>query len=322
MSPDSNDAIVIGGGVVGLTTAIRLAESGARVRVWSRDPVDRTTSAVAGALWEPYRIEPRDRVDAWSRRTFEVLGELAQRPRETGVRLVPGVQATQGDLPLPYWTDTVRDLRRAEPHELPPGYTSGFRASLPLVDMRTHLAYLCRRLTAAGGTLEHRTVGSLAEAAQHAPRIVNCTGLAARELVPDPRVRPVQGQLVIVENPGLTEWFVHAGDEGTESVYLFPQPYGLLLGGTAHEDVWDTTPDPAVAAAIIDRCAAVDPRVATARVLEHRAGLRPVRDEVRLEREELAEPKGAVCVHNYGHGGAGITVSWGCAEEAVEVLRK
>ncbi|MCQ4045397.1 FAD-dependent oxidoreductase [Streptantibioticus rubrisoli] len=320
MSPESCDAIVIGGGVIGLTTAIRLAESGARVRVWSRDPVDRTTSAIAGALWEPYRIEPRERVAAWSRRTFEVLGELAERPEKTGVRLVPGVQALEGDLPLPYWADTVRELRRAEPDELPPGYTSGFRARLPLVDMPTHLRYLSRRLVAAGGTLEHRTATSLGQAAEHAPRIVNCTGLAARDLVPDPRVRPVQGQLVVVENPGVTEWFVRAGEEGAEAVYLFPQPYGLLLGGTAHDGVWDTTPDPAVAKGIIDRCAAVDPRVATARVLEHRAGLRPVRDEVRLEREEL--PGGAVCVHNYGHGGAGITVCWGCAEEAAEAVRK
>ncbi|MEU1629885.1 FAD-dependent oxidoreductase [Streptomyces sp. NPDC020096] len=318
----SCDVIVIGGGVIGLTTAIRLAESGARVRVWSRDPVDRTTSAIAGALWEPYRIEPQDRVAAWSRRTFEVLAELAERPAETGVRLVPGLQALDGDLPLPYWADTVPGLRPAEPDELPPGYKSGFRARLPLVDMPTHLDYLSRRLTAAGGTLEHRTATSLAEAARHAPRIVNCTGLAARDLVPDPRVRPVRGQIVIVENPGLTEWFVRAGDEDTEAVYLFPQPYGLLLGGTAHEGVWDTTPDPAEAAAIINRCALIDPRVSTARVLRHRAGLRPVRDEVRLEREELPIPKGAVCVHNYAHGGAGITVSWGCADEAAgEVWR-
>ena len=35
--------------------------------------------------------------------------------------------------------------------------------------------------------------------------------------------------------------------------------------------------------------------------------------EVRVERE------GHV-VHCYGHGGAGVTLSWGCADEVVELL--
>lgn len=47
----------------------------------------------------------------------------------------------------------------------------------------------------------------------------------------------------------------------------------------------------------------------------HRVGLRPARDPgVRVEREVTA--RGGVLVHNYGHGGAGVTVAWGCAEEA------
>ncbi len=44
-------------------------------------------------------------------------------------------------------------------------------------------------------------------AAVPAAVVVNCTGLGARALVPDPAVRPGRGQLVVVENPGVTEWF-------------------------------------------------------------------------------------------------------------------
>lgn len=316
-----SDVIVLGGGVIGLTSAIRLAEAGARVRVWSRDPVGRTTSAVAGGLWEPYRIEPRDRVAAWARESFGVLAGLAADPENTGVRMVAGVQALEGAaadgrLELPYWARDVPGVRQAGADELPPGCTAGFRATVPLVDMPAHLDHLVRRLAAAGGRLEQRTAASIGEAARHARCVVNCTGLAARDLVPDPRVRPVRGQIVIVENPGLREWFVAVsseGAEGAEATYLFPQPYGLLLGGTADDDAWDTTPDPAVAAVVVARCARVEPRVATARVLAHRSGLRPCRDAVRLEVEHL--PGGRICIHNYGHGGAGVTVSWGCAAE-------
>jgi D-amino-acid oxidase len=154
-------------------------------------------------------------------------------------------------------------------------------------------------------------VSSFAEA--DAPVVVNCTGLAARELVPDPSVRPVRGQLVVVQNPGIDTWLV-ATDAAGEYAYLFPQPGGLVLGGTAEEDVWSLEPDPATAEAIVARCAALRPEVAGAKVLEHRVGLRPTRPAVRLERDAL--PDGRLLVHNYGHGGAGVTVAWGCAEEA------
>lgn len=313
------DVLVVGGGVAGLTTAVLLAESGARVRVWTREPARRTTSAVAGALWEPYRVEPQHRVDGWARRSFTVFEELAARPGETGVRMVDGMQAAPvgsldgAELPIPYWASEVPGLRRVTPEELPPGYGSGFRARLPMIDMPVYLDHLTARLLAAGGDVVDRAVSALAEAAGEAPTVVNCTGVGARDLVPDPLVRPVRGQTVVVENPGITEWFVDADEGSAEAVYFFPQPYGLLLGGTAQEDDWNTVPDPEVAEGIIRRCARVDPRIATAAVIGHRVGLRPVREVVRLERE-------GDCVHNYGHGGAGVTVSWGCAEEAAALV--
>jgi len=117
-----------------------------------------------------------------------------------------------------------------------------------------------------------------------------------------------------VENPGITTWLTsvdHASEAGT---YFFPQPGGLILGGTAENDAWSLTPDPRTAEEIVARCAAVRPEIAGARVLDHRVGLRPARETVRLEREVL--PGGGVVVHNYGHGGAGVTVAWGCAREA------
>lgn len=300
-----SEVIVVGGGVIGLTTAVTLAESGTRVRVWSRDAVDATTSAVAGALWWPYRIEPEERVGAWSLASLRVYEQLARSPDETGVRLMAGVMADTALAGLGPWAAEVPGLRE---------HPYGLRASLPLIDMPAHLRYLRRRLEAAGGVLERRAVASLDGAG---PVVVNCTGLGARELVPDPEMGSVRGQLVVVENPGVDAWYV-AATHGAESVYLFPQPYGLVLGGTAQDDRWDTPADPAVARAIVERCSRVRPEVAGARVLEHRVGLRPVRaGGVRLAAERL--PSGALCVHNYGHGGAGVTVAWGCARDAARL---
>src|SRR5689334_2614619 len=89
--PGNEAVIVVGSGVVGLATAVVLAEAGRRVRVWTREPAERTTSAVAGALWWPYRIEPKARARAWALESLSVYEELAGRPEETGVRLVEGV---------------------------------------------------------------------------------------------------------------------------------------------------------------------------------------------------------------------------------------
>ena len=307
--------IVVGGGVIGLTTAVVLAEDGRGVRVWARDPVERTTSAVAGALWWPYRIEPEALVGAWSLQSLAVYEELAARPDETGVRMVEGVQGETRLDDLGPWAARVPGLRAATADEYA---GTGLWARLPLIDMPVYLRWLQERLIAAGGTVEERVVRDLGEAAAEAPVVVNCTGLGARDLVPDPAVRPVRGQLVVVENPGIETWLTSVDHTSAKSTYFFPQPGGLILGGTADEDDWSLIPDPGVAEEIVKRCAAVRPEIAGARVLDHRVGLRPARTAVRLEREVL--PDGRVLVHNYGHGGAGITVAWGCAREAAELV--
>ncbi|MFF7236484.1 FAD-dependent oxidoreductase [Streptomyces collinus] len=295
--------IVVGSGVAGLTTAVALAESGRRVSVWAREPAGRTASAVAGGLWWPYRIEPEPLVGAWALETLRVYEELADRSAETGVRLVDGVHRGARLDELGEWAARVPGLRAV---------ADGLAARLPLIDMPAHLAWLRGRLTEAGGTVREREVTDLTDVP--AGVVVNCTGLGARSLVPDPAVRPVRGQLVVVENPGITTWFTSVDHVSDASTYFFPQPDGLVLGGTAEEDAWAPEPDPATAAAIVERCAAVRPEIAGARVLAHRVGLRPARDAVRLERRLL--PDGRTLVHNYGHGGAGVTVAWGCAREA------
>ncbi|MGW3462562.1 FAD-dependent oxidoreductase [Streptomyces olivaceoviridis] len=295
--------IVVGSGIAGLTTAVLLAESGRRVRVWAREPAERTTSAVAGGLWWPYRIDPEPLAGAWALESLAVYEELADRPEETGVRLVDGVHHGARLDELGPWAGRVPGLRAV---------AEGLAARLPVIDMPVHLAWLRQRLAEAGGTVEVREVTDLA--AVPAPVVVNCTGLGARSLVPDPAVRPVRGQLVVVENPGVTSWFTSVDHSSAASAYFIPQPGRLLLGGTAEEDDWSLEPDPATAEAIVARCAAVRPEIAGARVLAHRVGLRPAREAVRLERQLL--PDGRVLVHDYGHGGAGVTVAWGCAREA------
>ncbi|RPK88585.1 FAD-dependent oxidoreductase [Streptomyces sp. ADI98-10] len=304
------DVIVVGGGVIGLTTAVTLAGRGLRVRVWSRDPVGATTSAVAGALWWPYRIEPAERVGVWSLETLAVYEQLAAGPGATGVRLVAGVHGGGRFAALGAWAAELKGAVEV---------AEGLRVTLPLLDMPVHLAWLERRLVAAGGAVELRAAAGFEEAAAQSPVVVNCTGLAARELVPDAGMRPVRGQLVVVENPGIEEWFARADPASATTTYFFPQPDGLVLGGTAEADDERRAPDPRTAREIVARCARIRPEIAGARVLGHRVGLRPAREAgVRIGTAPL--PGGGLLVHNYGHGGAGVTVAWGCARAAAALV--
>jgi D-amino-acid oxidase len=308
------DVLVIGAGVSGLTTAICLAEAGRRVTVAAADPPPRTTSAAAGAVWGPHLVGKDDRVDKWSLRTLATLTELAADPA-SGVRVATGTAASRAEQSKPFdWVAALDDARPCDPAELPAGYAGGWRLTVPIVSMTVYLEYLVTRLNRAGGELRTADFGSLAEAAAFtgAPVIINCTGIGARRLVKDDDLVPVRGQVIIAHNPGLSEFFVGVGDAPYDFSYFFPHGDLLLLGGTEERGNWSLDPDPATAERILRGCTAIEPRLAGLEIIEHRVGLRPTRPSVRLGEESL---DGRRLLHNYGHGGAGVTLSWGCAED-------
>ena len=240
------DVLVIGAGVVGLTTAISLAEAGLSVRIRTAALPAQTTLVAAGAVWGAVKVGPPDRVLEWGRIGLEVLSKLAAEPG-TGVRLAAGREVSRAPLEPYYWTRLLTDVRDCEESELPDGFTSGFRYTAPLATMPVYLDYLRARFERAGGTLEVSPVASLAELAGAAPVVVNCSGAAAHDLVPDPAVIPVRGQVVIAANPGIEEFLVSRDPEPPWIVYMFPHGDTILLGGTNEEGNWDTDPKPEVA---------------------------------------------------------------------------
>ena len=324
------DVLVVGAGVSGLTTAICLAEAGLRAVIQAATPPAQTTSSVAGAIWGPHLVEESPRSTRWRRDTLSVLRELAAEPG-TGIRTVTGLEAYRGAPPppgpVPEWLCDLGEVTPCPPGSLPDGFTSGWRYAAPLAHMPTYLGYLHARFEAAGGRVEAATVRSLPAAGRErgARAVVNCTGAGARDLVPDPSVTPYRGQVVVVANPGISEFFIGPADDEADLIYLFPHGDTAVLGGTEVAGDWNTEPVPALADRILRDCAAVEPRLRGAHILGHRVGLRPFRPQIRLEAEPAADPGEArpadpLVVHNYGHGGAGITMSWGCAREAAALV--
>jgi D-amino-acid oxidase len=318
------DVVVIGAGVSGLTTGICLAEAGLGVSIRTAARPEQTTSATAGAVWGLVRVGPQERALEWGRVGLEVLSKLAAEPG-TGVRMVSGREVSRAPLKPYYWTELLPRLRRCDRSELPAGFTHGWHYTAPVATMPTYLGYLRARFERAGGVMEMSSVGSLAELSGAAPVVVNCSGVGAHDLVPDPAVVPVRGQIVLAANPGIEEFFIDRDEEPPWIVYMFPHGDTILLGGTNEEGDWDQVPRIDIAERILARCSEIDPRLRGVAILGHRVGLRPGRPEVRLESEPFGSafpsgPPQGVLWHNYGHGGAGISLSWGCAAEIAQAV--
>ncbi|WP_255490715.1 MULTISPECIES: FAD-dependent oxidoreductase [unclassified Mumia] len=305
---------MVGAGVTGLTCAVVAAERGHHVDVLARDLPRETTSAVAAACWYPYLAFPVDRVLGWARRSYEVFAALAADESDGG----PGVlvRRTQELLPErspdPWWREAVPDLRRiASP---PDGYADGWTFDGAVAHMPRYLDYLERRLAASGGTVTRMALSALPPGAD---AVVNASGLGSRLLSSDETTSPVRGQVLrLPPVPGVDE--VVLADRDDTVTYVVPRGDDVVVGGTSEPGVWDLAPRTQDSEAILARAAALVPALRGAPVLGVRVGLRPARLTVRLalERREGASP----VVHCYGHGGAGVTLSWGCADEVADLL--
>ncbi len=314
---------VIGAGVSGLTCGVLLAERGYQVTLFAKETLE-TTSAVAAAIWYPYAIEPQDRVPVWSRTSYETFRELAKDP-VTGVDMIElDIYSQLPEPEVPKWAAATGG-RRLSPDELPARYRGGFAIVVPLIATTDYLPYLRQRLARAGVGIQQRELGEEDVAALSTTHdvLVNCAGIGAGELVGDDELYAGHGVVLIVDNSGIDRARAYAEDPD-ELAYVIPRRRDCVLGG-----VDDDRKEPIVTAelkrAIYDRCRAMEPRLppltdeALSRV-QVKAGPRPKRNAgVRLERQRQGE---LTVIHNYGHGGAGFTVSWGCAFEVFSHVRE
>jgi len=309
--------VVIGAGVSGLTCAVRLLERGYDVEVWASERSPNTTSDVAAATWYPLRGERDGRTDRWLPISLERFTELSRDP-DSGVVLRSGIELFRSPADDTWWRDVLPGFRRAQGEQLPHGFVDGFLAEgIPVIEMPLYLAWLMRRVSSLGGRMIARTVTAFAEAFDDHDVVVNCSGLGARVLAGDGSMVAIRGQVVRVEQFGLDRYVLD--EQAPDGIaYVYPRSADVVLGGTREAGNESTKPDPETARAIVERCAALEPRVAGARILSHGVGLRPGRATVRLEVERPAT--GKLLVHDYGHGGSGVTLSWGCAEDVVALI--
>ena len=161
--------------------------------------------------------------------------------------------------------------------------------------------------------------------------IVNCTGLGANKLggVEDKTVMPVRGQVVVVRNESLKIIGTSGTDDGDdETCYVMTRAAGggTILGGSYQKGDSNSQIDSNLATRIMKRAVEVCPELTGGKgiehldVVRHSVGIRPLRlAGTRVEKEMI---DGCWVVHNYGAGGAGYQQSYGCAQDAVKLVRE
>ena len=322
---DRNVAIV-GAGVSGLTCGVVFAEYGYHAAIFAKETGQQTTSAAAAAIWFPYHVEPAEKVIPLALETYQVLGELAHFP-ESGVSMIELRQFSRtGEIQIPDWAVPLGAQRlssvatglwpvRDRAHRGGYSFKSGFSLAVPLTNTTIYLDYLAARFRKAGGEI-HANVRfeKLDDVDTRFDLAINCSGIGARELVRDSDLEPHRGQVAIVPKVDGLSCAIVCDDDPL--MYAIPRTNDCVFGGT-NEISDNLAADPAITSRIVTECSRVL-NIDKPTVLAERVGLRPFRRSgVRLERDRLRD--GRTVVHNYGHGGAGFTLSWGCAREVLEM---
>ncbi len=300
---------VVGAGIIGLASAVALEEAGFAVRVFAERRGLESVSAVAGALWHPFRCDPPALVSRHAASTRAWYTRIAARSPEAGVDLLDLYELHDGE-EVPWWSADTPDVK-----PMRSGFPGGkaqmaWHVRAPRAEPRLFIPWLEARLSRP---IEARRFETL----QSVPGdiVVNCTGLGARTLTGDPELQALYGHVVIVE-PGEINLAVSISRGWADGTvfYSIPRRTEVVLGGCteACADNHPLVPDPAMRDAILAR--ARDAGLRPGRVIREACGLRPYRTTIRVERV------GRI-IHNYGHGGAGYTLCRGSAEDVVRLAR-
>ncbi|CAF2634282.1 unnamed protein product [Rotaria sp. Silwood2] len=339
-STDTYRITIIGAGIIGVTTACTILKEYAgnenlQLTIVSEKFTPETTGDTSAGYWEPYGFANIDeRILRWAGYTHDIfLSEFfSTKAARAGLMKVESyrLQGFNGPnkdndkiIEKPKYSKLVRHFRLLDQHEL--GMfdhlkpTSGYVMSSVAIEVSKYLPQLLRFLSEDNRVkFIKKKIHSLIELKDKADVVINCTGLASRYLVGDQTIRPARGQVIRVYAPWIKSVYEFDTDEGFG--YIVPQLDTVVLGGTFQLNDWNTKIDENDTKKILRICSKAFPALKQIRHGKVQVGLRPYRDDgVRLEHEKTAD--GINVVHCYGHSGAGITLSWGCAKDIVNIVK-
>ncbi|XP_017041293.1 D-aspartate oxidase [Drosophila ficusphila] len=328
---------VIGAGVNGVASAIKIlehfvneAKAPIRVTIISEDFTPNTTGDGSAGLWGPYLLggTSQSKVHKWSKSMHQFLEKiwLSGDAGEAGVCLLPCIRlgTSTVDTVEDFWRDIVYgavDLTQEQLAVYNQGRSVKFTSGLSFVTYTSEpvklLPYLMKRFLRNGGAIIQKKITDLEAfiADSEYDVIVNCSGLGSRTLLKDDQMYSVRGQVSRVK----ANWIFSAVlDESDDGNYIIPNTESVVLGGTHQEQDYNTRVCQQDKRLIVDGCRRFIPGLEHTESLFDWVGLRPGRTQLRLEAERRGRK---LLIHNYGHGGSGVTLCWGCADDVLDILK-
>ncbi len=304
---------IIGGGISGLSTAFTLLHAGYPVTVIAEDFSTHIVSFKAAAFWFPYHVRNDKRGIDWCQKSYHTFKALSANAA-TGISMVKLMKVAKADVVNDdSWLSFMPEnsYRVLAGDEIPKGYAFGHEAIVPLIETQIFLPWLLQQVQLLGATIIEQTITDITTLQNEFDMVVNCTGLGAATLCNDESVIPVRGQIVLTE-PGIPK---NIFLDNQSSIYIVPRKDATIIGGTYEENIGEAITVAETLNEIHQKAMAVLPALQQQQIIGNWAGLRPYRKEVRLERV-------ANIIHNYGHGGSGYTLSFGCAENVLALLQQ
>lgn len=305
---------VIGSGIIGLTSAIALSKKGHDVSILTKELSRNTLSHKVGAIWFPFEIHPQEKAIHWGAKAYSYY--QSDIIRGNGLSFIPFTVVTTQKSNTEWVNHMPKgSVREANPSELPIGADSAYIATVPLAEPPLYLPYLEKECKKLGISITQGTIQSLEEMATLNELIINCTGLGAKPLCQDELLKPMRGQILRSKPIPNSTSAVNSTQSGGLS-YLICRSSDAIIGGTDYIDDWNLDVDPKDTEFILSRITESGIAKAKPEIIEELVGLRPRRTKVRFEYDQVYQN----IFHNYGHGGAGFTVGWGCALELSNLM--
>ena len=305
---------IVGAGISGLSCAYLLSRKNYSISIFAKAFSPGITSNRAAAFWFPYHIRNDRRGIGWCRASYRIYKQLMHDPA-TGISMKQLIKVVRKDVQEeePVWIEFMPEgsIRMVPGEQLQPGIAKAYDVQVPLIETQIFLPYLKEYLISNNACFEESEIKNFDSLSSSHDIVINCTGLGARNLCNDDTLVPVRGQVGLIET--ITDFPIYLDNE--KPLYIVPRKDAMIVGGTYEENIFEEAAEKVTVEILMNNAYEVFPRLREQKIIGSWAGLRPYRPVVRVERQ-------GNIIHNYGHGGSGFTLAFGCAEDVVRLVEQ